>query len=95
MARHTLMQNTSAIALILMLVFIVVKMGVMNHYKLANKLKLFFFSLKSLNKPQISGFDNVAMRHYIRRSNLINKMFYVMLAGLALLYVIINAAVQR
>lgn len=95
MARHTLMQNTSAIALILMLVFIVVKMGVMNHYNLANKLKLFFFSLKSLSKPQISGFDNVAMRHYIRRSNLINKMFYVMLAGLALLYVIINAAVQR
>lgn len=95
MARNTLTENTGAVVFILALVFIGLKMGIMAHYKLANKLKLFFFSLKSLNKPQISGFDNVAMRHYIRRSNLINKMFYVMLAGLALLYVIINAAVQR
>ena len=95
MPRHTLTENTSAIVLILTLVFIGVKMVVMNHYNLSNKLKLFFFSLKSLSKPQISGFDNVAMRHYIRHSNIINKMFYVMLAGLALLYVIINAAVQR
>lgn len=94
MSRHTLSENAGTVALILALVFFTLKIGIMSHYRLANKLKLFIFSLKTLSKPHISGFDNVAMRHYIRRSNIINKMFYVALASLALLYVIMNAALK-
>lgn len=95
MPRYTLIQNAGAAIGIFALVFIGLKMAIMSHYRLANKFSIFVLSLKLINKPKISGFDNVAMRSYIKRSNTINKMFYFVAGSIVLLYFIINSALRN
>lgn len=95
MPHYTLIQNAGAAIGIFALLFIGLKMVIMSHYGLVNKFSVFVFSLRLINKPQISGFEDIAMRSYIKRSNTINKMFYFVAGSILLLYFIINSALRN
>ncbi len=95
MPHYTLIQNAGAAISIFALVFVGLKMAMMSHYGLADKFNTFFFSLRLIDKPKLSGFDNVAMRSYIRRSNTINKMFYFVAGSIVLFYFIVNSALRN
>ena len=95
MQRHTLIQNAGTTLIACAMLFILFKAILMNYYHLSGKLKVFLFSLKNISKPQMSGIQNVGMRSYIRRSNLVNKLFYSATAAILLFYIVINAALRH
>ncbi len=95
MQRHTLIQNAGATIIICTALFIALKLLMMSRYHLPDKIKLFLYSLKNISKPQISGIENIGMRSYIRRSNLVNRLFYLATATIVIFYIVVNSALRH
>lgn len=95
MQRHTLIQNAGATIFICTTIFIILKVLLMSHYRLRGKMGVFLYSLKNISKPQVSGIENISMRSYIRRSNLVNKLFYIAAAIVVILYIVVSSALRQ
>jgi hypothetical protein len=95
MQRHTLIQNAGATIILCTTVFIVLKVLMMSRYHLPGKIKLFLYSLKNISKPQISGIEHIGMRSYMRRSNIVNKFFYLATATIVIFYIVVNSALRQ